>query len=649
MLRSSLSTPFGLIVAGLCCAWGIVATRSVDAATLAGSVASVVSQLDGKVIIAGPFSSIGGTARAGIARLASDGSLDPSFDPGPGANGAINLLALQDDGKVLIAGDFTAVNGVVRNRIARLGSDGALDQGFNPGGGPNDIINVLLIDADGKAVLGGKFETFDGITRHFLARLNKDGRLDLAFDAGLHLSRFDSVLKGVTDLDFYPDGRLIAGGFFMAGSKYDFVRVALDGTIDSNFKATGVSIQAIAVQPDGKVYVSGPVNGSNGGLIRLNPDGTTDPTFTAASGSIFGVFLRVQPDGKVLFVGNSGPVIRFNPNGSADSSFGPVQSNGGTYRALELRPDGRILLAGSFSTVNGSPRSGVVRLFQNGQVDPGFIPEAGVVTAGSIGLNFSTRGVVGTSDDVLIGGFFINGSSPKRLMIRAIGPSLATGSITVPRPLLDPTLELYDSRTLIARNNDWRVTQVGGVIGGDQREEIEQSTIAPLNAAESAIIATLDPGVYTAIVRGVNNGTGIGLVELYDLDPSATARLANISTRGRVGIGDDVIIGGITLGGTELSKVVLRAIGPSLSTAGVTDPLADPTLALHNGNGAQIVTNDDWKDIQQGEIEATGLAPSNDKEAAILAVIAPGSYTAIVRGTNNGMGIAVVEAFALPK
>lgn len=641
--------------AGLVAVWvssilAIVFAHSAGAAPLTSSISSVVSQPDGKVIIAGPFNSIGATPRAGIARLEWDGRLDPSFDPGVGANGAITLLALQQDGKVLIAGDFTTINGTARNRIARLNANGALDSSFNPGRGPDDIINVLLLDAGGKAVLGGKFETFDGVTRHFLARLNINGSLDSTFDAGANLSSFDSVLKGVTDLAFYPDGRLIAGGFFAVAGKYDLARLALNGTVDQTFKAIAVSIQAIAVQPDGKILISGPVNGGDGRLTRLNPDGTTDPTFATNGPAIFGVFLRLQPDGKLLFVGNSGPVLRFNSNGTADSSFGPVQvqtngQSGGTFRALELQTDGRILLAGAFSTVNGLPRNGVVRLFQSGQVDLGFVPDAGVTTGSSIGLNFSTRGAVGNGDDALIGGFVISGSGPKRLMIRAIGPSL----ISVPRPLLDPALELHDGSTIIGRNDNWQTTQVGGVIGADQMQEIEDSTIAPARAAESAIIATLDPGVYTAIVRGAGGGTGIGLVELYDLDPSATGRLANISTRGRVGTASDVLIGGIILGGTQFSKVVVRAIGPSLSGTGITDALADPILELHNGNGAQIVTNDDWKDTQQQGIEATGLAPSNDKESAILATLAPGNYTAIVRGTNNTVGVGVVEAYALPK
>jgi uncharacterized delta-60 repeat protein len=642
-----------LALIALCLFGAITNARAEPAATssLTGTVTSVASQSDGKLIIAGPFSFIGTTPRAGIARLKSDGSLDSTFDPGPGANGAINLVALQDDGKIIVAGDFTIVAGVARNRIARLNPDGTLDPTFDPGAGPNNGINALLVDPNGKIVLGGRFENFSGITRHFLARLNQNGTLDATFDAGRY---FSGILpQGVTDIAFYPDGRVIAAGFFAAQGKFDLVRVAADGTVDQSFPS-GLSVQGIAVQSDGKLYVSGYFGGNSDALRRYFPDGSTDNTFRSSPVRL-GEMLQIQPDGKLLAVANSAPLVRFNADGTMDSSFGPVQTGssgntGSSYRALALRPDGRIILAGTFDTVNGLPRSGVVRLLQNGQVDPSFSPEAGIVTVSSLGLNLSTRVAVGIGDNALIAGFIIDGGSAKRIMIRALGPSLAGGNAPISKPLLDPVVELRDGRgTLIARNDNWRTTEIGGAISGDQVADIEGSTIAPKNDAESAFIATLDPGQYTATGRGATGGTGIALVEMYDLDASSPARLANISTRGRVGVRDDVMIGGIILGGTELSEVLLRAIGPSLNASGVTGELADPFMELHDGNGALIVSNDDWKDIQRAEIEATGLAPTNDKEAAIRTALRPGNYTAVVKGVNDTTGVAVVEAFALRK
>jgi hypothetical protein len=188
---------------------------------------------------------------------------------------------------------------------------------------------------------------------------------------------------------------------------------------------------------------------------------------------------------------------------------------------------------------------------------------------------------------------------------------------------------------------------VGGVITADQAHDIVASTIAPTNANESAIIATLDPGAYTAIIRGANKTTGVGLAEVYDLSEAVPARLANISTRGFVQSGDDVMIGGFIIGNQTIS-VLVRAIGPSLTAAGVPDALADPTLELHNGQGDLIFANDNWKDTQQAKIEATTLAPSNDLESAILATLPPGAYTAIMRGKNNTVGAGLVEIYNIP-
>lgn len=186
-------------------------------------------------------------------------------------------------------------------------------------------------------------------------------------------------------------------------------------------------------------------------------------------------------------------------------------------------------------------------------------------------------------------------------------------------------------------NDNWK---------SSQQSEIEATGLAPTDDLESAIVATLEPGNYTAIMRGQNDGTGVGLVEAYDLGPPGVAQLANISTRGFVGTGDNVMIGGIIVGPEEKtsSAVLLRAIGPSLENFGVPNPLADPMFELRDGDGGLIVANDNWKTTQQAEIEATGLQPSNDFESALLMSLTPGSYTAIVRGTNDGTGVALVEA-----
>lgn len=248
--------------------------------------------------------------------------------------------------------------------------------------------------------------------------------------------------------------------------------------------------------------------------------------------------------------------------------------------------------------------------------------------------NLSTRLSVGTVDDVLIAGFIIVGSTPRKVLLRGIGPSLAENGVS--GVLADPTIELYQGPTRIGSNDDWG--------SGLPRVPIANSGLAPTKSVEAAIIATLDSGSYTAILRGLGDTTGNALVEVYDLEDSSKTQLLNISTRGFVGSGDNVMIGGLIVGYGD-AQLLVRAIGPTLGEAGIANPLLDPTLELHDKDGALITSNDDWKKTQQTEIEATGLAPSDDRESAILATLVPDSYTAIVRGNNHTTGVALVETY----
>ncbi len=246
--------------------------------------------------------------------------------------------------------------------------------------------------------------------------------------------------------------------------------------------------------------------------------------------------------------------------------------------------------------------------------------------------NISTRVKVGKGDNVLIGGFIITGSGPKKVIIRAIGPS-----VSAPGTLADPTLTLYNkSGKRIASNDDW--------MNNSNKQEIINSTVAPKNDKEAALLLALKPGSYTAVVKGKNDTTGVGLLEVYDLQPKTTSKIANISTRGFVQTGDDVMIAGTIIVGENGAKVVIRAIGPSLPLA---NALLDPTLSIYNGSGVLMFTNNNWMDLQKQEIKDTGLAPTNPKESAILAVLPPGSYTAVVKGVRGSTGNALVEIFRL--
>jgi hypothetical protein len=245
---------------------------------------------------------------------------------------------------------------------------------------------------------------------------------------------------------------------------------------------------------------------------------------------------------------------------------------------------------------------------------------------------------VQTGDSVGIGGFIITGTAPKHVLLRGIGPSLVASGLT--DALANPTLDLRDSNGVrILANNDWRDTQ---------QAEIEATGIPPTNDLEAAIVKALDPGSYTVILRGMGQTTGVGLVELYDLDQGVDSKLANISTRAFVGTSDNIVIAGFMLGGEGGDDgIVVRGIGPSLTSAGVPNALADPTLELRDGNGGLRAANNDWQDnpIQAAELMAAGLAPTNQLESGIALVLPPGVYTALLAGLNNGTGIGLVEVY----
>jgi hypothetical protein len=259
------------------------------------------------------------------------------------------------------------------------------------------------------------------------------------------------------------------------------------------------------------------------------------------------------------------------------------------------------------------------------------------VTGQNALANLSTRIQAGTAGDVAIAGFIINGTTAKQVVVRALGPSLNAAGVQ--GTLTDPSLELYDAAgNLLTSNNDWQQGQA---------QALRDAKLAPPNDLESAILATLAPGAYTAIMRGNGGTTGIGLVEVYDLQPGASSKLANLSTRGLAGTGANVMIGGTIVTGTDTARVLFRAIGPSVAAFGIQNPLADPQLELFNANGASIALNNNWQDSQQAAIAGSGLAPSSDLESAVLIDLPSGNYTAVITGVNGTTGVALIEAYHL--
>jgi hypothetical protein len=357
-------------------------------------------------------------------------------------------------------------------------------------------------------------------------------------------------------------------------------------------------------------------------LLKFTPDGTK----SVFAQSVFGRGLAFDRGGN-LFTTN-GQLAKYAPDGTRVE----VASFPGRNYGLAVDSVDNIYVSNGSSSIYKFTRETTGTTGSVYQVQSTALA---VEPPNGFPLNISTRLRVQTAENVLIGGFIITGSDPKKVLIRGIGPSLANAG--VPGSLQDPTLELHDANGTIAANDNWK---------DSQRTAIEGTGIPPSDDRESAILQTLAPGAYTTIEQGKDSTTGIGLLEVYDLDQAANSRLANISTRGFVEGGNNVMIGGFIIAGNG-GTVVVRGIGPSLANAGIARPLADPTLELHDNSGAIVTSNDNWKDSQQPAIEATGIPPTNALESAILVTLPAGAYTAILAGKGGGTGVGLIEIYNL--
>jgi uncharacterized protein (DUF2141 family) len=292
-------------------------------------------------------------------------------------------------------------------------------------------------------------------------------------------------------------------------------------------------------------------------------------------------------------------------------------------------------IIGNLDTLQADDISGAKSIYDSGPAYLDANPAPNLV-------NLSTRAFVGTGNNVVIGGFIIQGSQPATVVLRGIGNSLPALGIT--DALSDPVIELHKADgTTISMSDDW--------VDDSWASTIASYHLDPTNSRESAILATLNPGSYTVLLRSFDNGdgklTGTGLIELYDLHTTG-GRAGNISTRGPVTTGSHVLIGGFIVGGSQNKDVVVRAIGPSLASVGVTGALSDPMVELRNSSGAVLASNDNWQSgPNAAQIQAEGLAPTQPAESALQVTLSPGSYTAVVSGANGATGIGLVEVYDL--
>jgi uncharacterized delta-60 repeat protein len=619
-------------------------------------VHSIATQADGKILAGGDFTSIGSQPRNYMARLDSVTGAADEFDPN--VDGPVNSIVVQPDGKILTGGAFTVIGGPTRRFIARLDAATGLADSFDPDA-DNEVYSIAL-QADGKVLVGGKFLTVGGQPRYRIARLSAaTGAPDL-FNP-----RSDNTVRS---LSVHADGKVAAGGD--VEPRYAFARLSND---------TG-ALQSLEIAPDSVTWVR---SGSSPQFTRVTFESSTDNanysllgngTTAGSNWTLSGLNL---PMGQNFYVRARG----YNRGGQYNGSESITESIRNAFLPTGTPPTPTVTpsptpnptasptatatptttataSATPTSTPTATPTPAATSTpTPTATVTPAATPTPTATTTptltatpsptptatpGSLG-NISTRVRVLSGDNALIGGMIVTGTSSKKVIIRAIGPSLT--DFGIPGALQDPTLELYQGDTLVASNDNWRIST--------QQAEIQNSGLAPSKDAESAIIATLMPNQnYTAIVREKNGTTGVGVVEAFDLEPGTASKLGNISTRGFVDVDDNVMIAGLIVSpsnGTS-TKVLVRALGPTLGDFGVPAFLANPTLDLVNASGTVIRSNNNWKDDaqQRALIEAAGLEPIHDEEAALVETVAPGAYTAIVRGSNRTTGVGLVEAYNLP-
>lgn len=402
----------------------------------------------------------------------------------------------------------------------------------------------------------------------------------------------------------------------------------------------------------GCINVSSLTGGDSGTLNTVvvpggTPAGTFPPGCYAVTGAMSIAAGTVTLSGAGVYIFKSTGTFDTTTGTSVAVSGGACEAdvfwapNGATTLATTSSFKGSILDGIANAITVGTTTSIVGRLLSFGGVvttntDTISLPTCVAAQAPSSRLvNLSTRGQVQTGDKVMIGGFVIGGSTPKKVLIRAVGPDLANHGVS--GVLLDPTLQLYSGQTVLASNDDWGTAA--------NAADIQASTLAPSDAKEAAILTTLNPGAYTAMVSGTGGTTGVAIVEVFELDTPENP-LLNISTRGLVQTGDKVLIGGFIIQGDSPQTVLIRAGGPTLTNYGVPDVLTNPKLDLFSGQTI-IATNDDWQNSANvAQIQATGLAPANSLESAILISLQPGAYTAIMSGADGGTGVGIVEVFA---
>jgi uncharacterized delta-60 repeat protein len=682
--------------------------------------ARTIVMADGRIVVE--------ASDSGVLRLSTDGAIDPTFEPETPARARVTALAETGDGGLVIGGDFTHVDGEPRPMIARIAANGTLDAGFAPqlgvGGRAFDAdapgpVRAVAVQADGAVLVGGAFDTANGVPRVALARWTADGVFDATFDAQFGAG---AVVEAIV---VQSDGRIVVGGSFASvggAAQANVCRLLPDGSVDTGFAITsGVTgadarVYAIELLADDALLVAGHFDAWNGvrrwSVARATADGQLDASFDPGSATAgltihsvsaltdgrvaIGATSLVAPvwrwgvletDGEVAFWGEApqdigrleAPIVRTDAEGGVlvavrrpqpehlGRHFSTVERarGDGTYnRALAVEfglggveamrrlADGSIVIAGTFAGADALPFANLARLV------PSDLPARPRLA------NLSTRARVGAGEEVMIAGFSIAGTEKQRVLLRGVGPTLERDHGFVGAASgLELVLFRAGSGVPIADGVAYSVTYpAASGTDGYFGELARRFGAFPLNGFDPRFLPNdvgwvfdLEPGVYTAHLRATT--PGIALAEVYDINGiGADRHVVNLSTRARVGGGDEVVIGGFVVDrGTK--RLLVRGVGPELAEQGVADPVADPAIRIvRSSDGFVAASNDDWSDdpdaaaiAEAAELAGAFPLPAGSRDAALLVELSVGAYTVVLHSADDAPGIALVEAYELPE
>jgi uncharacterized delta-60 repeat protein len=665
--------------------------QPIDAAfapSLDAEVFALAAQSDGKILVAGNFTTIGSVARIRLARLNSDGSLDGSFTPSP--NTTSSCLALQPDGKILVGGDFTAVNGLVRARLARLNADGSLDPTFT--NGADASVRAIVLQPDGKILVGGYFVQFAGTARTSLVRLNADGSLDAAFSPVITGTLFPTSATFIEAIAVQPDGKIFVGGNFttVAGqTRNSLARLNADGSLDATFTLNANSdVQTIVFQSDGKMLVAGSFSQLGGinraHVVRLLSNGTVDPAFTTSGTDSAVQQVGVQTDGKILLSGNFNLVgsvtrrrlARLNIDGSLDLTFDPDVTGAlglstPSVYALIAPEAGQVVFGGAFTTVSGQTHNGLARL---GNPPVLSLQPTDITASAGAGLTL-TVAATGTNlryqwrrnGTALAGATTATLSLPDFQIADTGSYTVAVSSVigTTVSPAANLVLAApIDTRSLaitVTPQSEHalagtRVTLVSAAVGSAVTFQWKKdgAALPGATAANYTLpsVFTGDMGYYSVVVSSGGSSIESRAAILTVAVPGVEGRLINVSTRGFVPAGGS-LTPGFVIAGNGNKRLLIRAIGPTLLRFGVNGIIPDPRLdVVPLGSVTALAANDDWVAgaALTAATNATGaftLDPASRDSALLTDLAANGSgYTArITTASATTSGLVLAEVY----